>query len=50
MIMITIRIRPLLGSTKLATKLATKLEGNFQLPKINNQVTILTHTKLPNST
>ena len=37
----SITIRPLLGSTKLATKFATKLEGNFQLLKNNNPVAIL---------
>ena len=37
-----ITIRTLLGSTKLATK----FEGNFQLSKNYNPVTMLTHTRL----
>ena len=44
---VSITIRTLLGSTKLATKLTTKLEENFQLPKKHNHVTFLAHTRFP---
>ena len=44
---VSITIRTLLGSTKLATKLATKLEDNFQIPKNTQSCRFLARTRFP---